>query len=122
MCSRESHFAQMISLLGPPQQELLEQADSTVRSCWFDAQGTHDTALAYVAYDPQVHSKIQSLSPPQQLRLRTARLSSREKISGGLSSLHLRCFAGCQKSELTAKELYNDLWLNFKPKLQADSA
>lgn len=26
------------------------------------------------------------------------------------------------EERLTAKELYNDPWLNFKPKLQADSA
>lgn len=99
MCSCESHFAQMISLLGLPPQELLVQADSTVCSSWFDAQGMYDTALAYVAYDPQVHSKIQSLSPPQLLRLPTARLSYRGMISGLLSSLHLRCFADFQKSD-----------------------
>lgn len=82
MYSRESLFAQTISLLGPPPQELLEQADSTARSSWFDAQGMYDTALAYVAYDSQVHSKIQSLSPPQPSRSQTARLSSKERISG----------------------------------------
>lgn len=99
MYFRESHFAQIFSLLGPPPQELLEQTDSTARSSWFDAQGMYDTALAYVAYDFQAHSKIQSLSRPRPSRSQTARLSSKERISGFLSSLHLRCFAGFQKSD-----------------------
>lgn len=41
--SREAHFAQMISLLGPPPQELLDRADSAVLSSLYTTQGMYDS-------------------------------------------------------------------------------
>ncbi len=55
----------MISLRGPPPQELLDRADSKVHSSLYNAQGMYDTVSADVAYDPKVNSHIQSSSPPQ---------------------------------------------------------
>lgn len=89
----------MISLRGPPPQELLDRADSKVHSSLYNAQGMYDTVSADVAYDPNVNSHIQSSSPPQLLRFRIAHLSSKERISGSSSNLHLRCFSGFQRSD-----------------------
>lgn len=42
--SREAHFAQMIGLLGPPPQELLDRADSAMLSSLYTAEGVYDSA------------------------------------------------------------------------------
>lgn len=44
--SREAHFAQMIGLLGPPPQELLDRANKAVHSDLYTAPGMHDSASA----------------------------------------------------------------------------
>ena len=41
--SREAHFAQMISLLGPPPQELLDRADSAILSTLYTTQGMYNS-------------------------------------------------------------------------------
>ena len=42
--SREAHFAQMIGLLGPPPQELLDRADRATLSSLYAAEGVYDSA------------------------------------------------------------------------------
>jgi serine/threonine-protein kinase SRPK3 len=53
--SREAHFAQMIGLLGPPPQELLNRADGAVYSGLYTTQGMQDSASACGIFDTLCH-------------------------------------------------------------------
>ncbi|OOF96593.1 hypothetical protein ASPCADRAFT_206767 [Aspergillus carbonarius ITEM 5010] len=97
--SRAIHIAQMIRLLGPPPQQLLERADKGVYSQLFSNQGDF---------------KFPSLIPSEEFNL--------PNVTPFLLGEDKRLFLDFARKMLrwepeerpTAKELYNDPWLNFR--------
>ncbi|KAL9103145.1 MAG: hypothetical protein Q9163_001789 [Psora crenata] len=105
--SREAHFAQMISLLGPPPQELLDRADSTVHSSLYNAQGE----FRYSKLIP---------SPAITFSNRTPFLQGEDKrLFIEFASKMLRWLP---EDRLTAIELYDDPWLSLKPEINQKSS
>ncbi|KAL8699653.1 MAG: hypothetical protein Q9201_005882 [Fulgogasparrea decipioides] len=100
--SREAHFAQMISLLGPPPQELLDRADSAILSNLYTTQGEFK-------YPKLVPSEAITFS-----NLTTVLQGEDKRLFIEFASKMLRWLP---EERLSAKELYTDPWLNFKPKI-----
>ncbi|KAL2866208.1 kinase domain protein [Aspergillus lucknowensis] len=100
MYSREKHIAQMIRLLGPPPLQLLKRADQDIYSELFSSRGEfvfpglvppEEFHLSY--FTPFVHGEDKRLFLEFEGRM-------------------LRWEPGDRS---TARELYNDPWLKFKP-------
>ncbi|PYI31501.1 kinase domain protein [Aspergillus indologenus CBS 114.80] len=98
--SRGKHVAQMIRLLGPPPLQLLGRADRDVCSELFSSSGEF---------------KMPGLIPSAEFNL--ANLTP--FVQGEDKRLFLdfvgRMLRWEPKDRATARELYNDPWLNFKP-------
>ncbi|KAI9757793.1 MAG: hypothetical protein M4579_003329 [Chaenotheca gracillima] len=99
--SREVHFAQMIGLLGPPPQKLLDRADRAALSSLYTAQG----GFRYPQLIPSESFTFSDLTPSLQ--------GEEKRLFIEFASRMLRWLP---EERSTAKELCSDPWLTFKPK------
>ncbi|KAL2044438.1 hypothetical protein N7G274_003143 [Stereocaulon virgatum] len=98
--SREAHFAQMIGLLGPPPRELLDRADSAVHSDLYTTQGEF---------------KYPRLIPSEDFNFSNLTLFLKGEDKRLFIEFASKMLQWLPEERLTAKELYNDPWLNFRP-------
>lgn len=98
--SREAHFAQMVALIGPPPQALLDRADSVTYSSLYTTQGE----FKYLNLIPSKPFSFSDLTPVLQ--------GEDKRLFIEFASKMLRWLP---EERLTAKELYNDPWLVSKP-------
>ncbi|RAK99790.1 kinase-like protein [Aspergillus ibericus CBS 121593] len=98
--SRAAHIAQMIRLLGPPSKQLLARADEGVCSRYFSSQGDF---------------KFPSLIPPEEFNLSNATPFLHGEDKKLFLDFVRRMFRWEPEERPTAKELYDDSWLDFRP-------
>ncbi|KAL8745942.1 MAG: hypothetical protein Q9190_001969 [Brigantiaea leucoxantha] len=97
--SREAHFAQMIGLLGPPPQELLDRADSATLSSFYTAEGV----FKYPQLIPSEAFTFSDLTPFLQGEDKRLFIEFASKMLKWLP-----------EERSSAKDLYSDPWLSFR--------
>ncbi|KFY02011.1 hypothetical protein O988_02397 [Pseudogymnoascus sp. VKM F-3808] len=95
---RQMHFAQMIRLLGPPPAELLKRANREVYLDFYSEEGEW---------------KHPHLMPPETFMFETQTSSLQGEDKKLFIQFAKRMLKWVPEERATAKELYEDPWLNF---------
>ncbi|KMU72063.1 hypothetical protein CISG_00372 [Coccidioides immitis RMSCC 3703] len=98
--SRVKHIAQIIRLLGPPPLQLLERADQGICSELFSSHGEF---------------KLPDLIPSEEYNLSNLTPFVHGEDKGLFLEFVGKMLRWMPEDRATARELYNDPWLNFKP-------
>ncbi|KAI4746335.1 protein kinase [Aureobasidium sp. EXF-12298] len=92
----ETHFAQMVALMGPPPREFLDRMSDTMRARYWDSDGD-ELSCAWIAKTP---------IPSQTLESREIRLHGKDQEL--LLILMRKILCWLPEDRLSAEDLYND--------------
>ena len=107
----------MISLLGPPPQKLLDRADGEIYSSFYTTQGMHANAGVLMPLTVPGEFRYSRLVPSEPITFANHTPSLHGEDKRLFIEFASKMLRWVPEERLSAKELYSDPWLTFRPEI-----